>query len=160
MRTAGELIARLLAGMGASEVLPYAAIRKGWKGIVGADLARVCRPESLSGGTLTVIVSHPTWVQHLVFLKETLLGNIRREVPESTVAAVVFRVGRLWEPKRTGKKSKQPPPLSGDEELSIEQAIAGVGDPEVKESLRSALRSALAAAPDRFTAGAADSPRS
>jgi hypothetical protein len=160
MRSIGDLIANLMAGLGAAEVLPYAAIRSAWRPIVGTDLARVCRPESLSGGTLTVIVSHPTWVQHLVFLKETLLANIRREVPEASVAAVVFRVGKVGGEKRSAKARSAPPPLTGEEELAIERAIAEVRDPEVRGALRGVLRSALAAAPDRLTAGAADSPRS
>ena len=65
-----------------------------WKEIVGEEIAKRTRPDSLKYGRLTIRVSDSIWAQELSFQKEVILKRLRRYLDEGTIVRdVVFQVG-------------------------------------------------------------------
>lgn len=65
-----------------------------WEQVVGADLARHCRPVRLAGGVLTVAASSPRWATQLRYLTGQLALNVNAELGEPVVESVHVVVGR------------------------------------------------------------------
>ena len=65
-----------------------------WREIVGDEIARLSKPESIHGKALVVRVSNSAWAQELSFQKQIILKRLRKFIPsDNPVQDIVFRVG-------------------------------------------------------------------
>lgn len=62
-----------------------------WAEVVGPQIARHARAESLSGGTLTVVVPDAAWRQELTFQKQDLIKRLNAAL-ECDVVRELFLV--------------------------------------------------------------------
>lgn len=79
---------RLLADRGWQEPLHDAAVFGQWESIVGPEVASHARPESLTGGVLTVVAESTAWATQLRLLARSLLARIAAEVGPQVVRQV------------------------------------------------------------------------
>jgi len=84
--------------MGAEGLVELAALRRGWAGVVGAEVAAHCWPASFRRGQLTVATDHPAWATELRILSGQLLKGIQSVAPgvESVTVQVSPYGGRDW----------------------------------------------------------------
>lgn len=54
------------------------SLRREWAQIVGPDVARQARPGRLENKTLTIFVSHPTWLLELKRMERQVLEQIKK----------------------------------------------------------------------------------
>lgn len=75
----------LVAEEGWRRTLDEASLAPRWASIVGPAVAEHCRPDSLSGGVLTVRAESTAWATQLRLMGRTLLTRIAAEVGEGVV---------------------------------------------------------------------------
>lgn len=63
-------------------------LRRDWPSIVGPDVAKRSRPGHLENKTLTIFVSHPTWLMELKRMERQVLDRVRAACGGETVRAV------------------------------------------------------------------------
>ncbi len=78
---------------------PIVLLDAGWEEIVGAEVARNCRPTRIAEGTLTITTRSSAWSHQLSFLAEHVLRAVAARVPAASIERLRFCVGRLAEPR-------------------------------------------------------------
>ena len=76
------------------ERLRGVAVFDQWEEVVGADIARNCRPVRLAGGILTIEASSPSWATQLRYLADRLRLKVNVALGEPVVDEVVITVAR------------------------------------------------------------------
>ena len=67
-----------------------------WDEIMGADIAKRTRPESLRGGLLRIRVCDSVWAQQLSFYKASIIKRLKKFVAaEEVIEDVMFFVGKV-----------------------------------------------------------------
>jgi predicted nucleic acid-binding Zn ribbon protein len=61
-----------------------------WEKYVGESAAAVSKAVRFRGGTLTVRVSSPLWMQQLLLLKERILKHYQKDFPGLQVRSIFF----------------------------------------------------------------------
>ncbi len=132
-----KTIEKLLAARGWSAKLHEYRIFGIWDKAVGAGIARHARPSAIRGGKLTVIVDSSAWMQQLSLLKPEIVGKLNARLGENAVNGLTLRLGEI-ELAAPSAPEYQPPTgsIGPDERARIESVLAGISDPEVRESLR------------------------
>jgi hypothetical protein len=106
---------------------------------VGARIAGQTHPERLKRGTLYVRVSAPVWMHQLQFLKEEILAKLQGLTGPEEIRSLVFTVGVI--PRTAPQGPSAPPaapagpPLTGRDRRQIQESLATLSDPELKEIL-------------------------
>jgi len=72
----GQVLARLMKGLGLEDKLKERELVENWPDIVGPDIARFSRALRVRGGVLYLKVDSPAWGQELHFLKAQLLERV------------------------------------------------------------------------------------
>lgn len=90
----GDLLDQLLADRRWKGRMRSAAVFARWEEVVGADLARHCRPVRLVGGVLVVSASSPSWATQLQYLTASLQLQVNKALGEPLVERVEIRVDR------------------------------------------------------------------
>lgn len=122
----------------------FAAFLADWPSVMGEELAAHCLPQKLTfpdreerrEGKLTLRVSNQAWATELQHQERQLLEKINGYFGYSAVAALRFVSGPLPEKVGGGKPAKESRALSREEEQRLEERLARIQDPEVKEALR------------------------
>ena len=70
-------------------------LRRDWRTIVGEQIARHTHPDSIRYKKLYLIADHPAWLQHLQFLKPSLIEKINAAAGEPIVTDLILRVGEM-----------------------------------------------------------------
>ncbi len=121
-----------------------------WPEIIGADHARICRPESIrfghgqkSGGILQLVVlpAHAPFIQHLV---PQIIERVNRFFGYGAVAKVKIRQGQFAADANPPASRIAPPSLKPIP-VELGDSLRDIGDPELRavlESLASALGNA------------------
>jgi predicted nucleic acid-binding Zn ribbon protein len=79
----------------ADKIAEYQFVTR-WSEIMGEDIAAKTRPEYIEGKTLVVRVCNSVWAQELSFRKNTILGRLKKAVPElEKIEDVNFYVGDI-----------------------------------------------------------------
>lgn len=140
---AGDLVVQWLQQRGMAEKFEEYRAWQVWDEVVGPQIARRARPIRIREGVLEVRVDQPVWMQQLQLLKPRILARLNQALGKELLRDLFLRRGPVDE------APTQPPapppawlttPLSEAEERQIEAGLAGLADPEVRNSLRAVLR--------------------
>ena len=99
--------------------------------------------------TLVILVDSAAWIHELSFLKKALIQNSNRFLGGGSIQRVQLRMGPLPPPSlkpivdQIGAAETSTP----EERLFIDEQLLSVGDPELKEAIRKAMRRRLSQAP-------------
>jgi len=109
-----------------------------WDQVVGEALAAHAQPASIAQGRLLVTVSDPAWNSQLQFLKDDLKQKLNHLLGRSVVNDIRFRVGEVKSQARPAAKPEKPRPvlLEAGRLEEIEEAVAVIGDEELREMVR------------------------
>ena len=86
-----EIVHGIAGKFGLGDGVALDALRDRWDEIVGADLARRCRPASLSNGTLAIAVKGAVWMFELRRAQAKVLAAVRATPAGHDVARLAFR---------------------------------------------------------------------
>jgi len=154
MKKAAEVLARLL-DKGPAGSNPFSSLFGGWQDIAGVSLAEHCRAYEVRHHSLLVEADHPGWMQLLLMQKKAILARIRQRFPQLELRDIKVRVSPGSSPGFTPGSSQGFAPDStpgstpastpgflpgGPASAEVEQALAAVGDPGLRERLRLLLQ--------------------
>ena len=124
-------------------------IRGAWDAIVGPDVARRARPQSLTNGCLHVVVDNSPWLQELTLRAGELTTRITARF--ETISTLRFSLGRLPGPSETPPSSthRSSRTLDADDVREIDETVAPIRDPDVRAAARRLLGTARRFAPPR-----------
>ncbi len=124
-----------------AERLPEYHIRKAWRALVGADVARRARPQSLTNGTLHVVVDNSPWLAELTLRAAELTARLHAEF--DAVRAVRFSLGTPEaEPAPRAERRERRAALGDDDRRDIEAAASAIADPALADAARRLLTTA------------------
>jgi predicted nucleic acid-binding Zn ribbon protein len=141
----GDLLRERLAALGWECRLREEEVLTGWDAAVGPQIAAHARPSHIANHRLTIVTESPVWTQQLSMLKPELLRRIAGSFGRDAVTDLFFVTGKI-EPAPQGpaaSPARRPAPASIP--AALETELAGISDAEVRDSVRSLLRAALAA---------------
>ena len=150
MKKAAEVLARLL-DKGPAGANPFSSLFGGWQDIAGVSLAEHCRAYEVRHHSLLVEADHPGWMQLLLMQKKVIIARIRQRFPELELRDIKVRVSPGSRPGSTPASTPGSAPGSrpastpgfipgGPASAEVEQALAAVGDPGLRERLRLLLQ--------------------
>ena len=93
-RRIGEVVDRLVQGMGAPSASAFAAVFSKWSDLVGEQIAAHAKPLSLHDGRLLVGVEEPGWATQLRWLETDLLRRLEEACGDDVVTSIEVRVRR------------------------------------------------------------------
>jgi hypothetical protein len=120
-----------------------------WDRAVGPQVAAQTYPVDVRRGVLKVRVSSSVWMHQLQFLKEDVLRKLREVMGNDSISAIRFTVGEIPRPAAKAKPVDNPPEVLGTNLLGardrrlIDESLAAVGDPELRELLRRVMTRGL-----------------
>lgn len=132
-----------------SNRLPEYHIRRAWSALVGPDMARRTRPQSLTNGCLHVVVDNSPWLHELTLRAAELTARLNAESP--AVRALRFTLGTLeTEPRsRPERRERHLTALTDADRRDIDEAASAISDPALADAARRLLTTAR-----RFPVGA------
>jgi hypothetical protein len=138
-RAVGDLLLSALPQI--SERLSTVRLRQSWGAIVGRDAARRSRPDSVTGGTLRVIVDNSPWLHELTLREPDLTTKVRARFPE--IRALRFTLGAVdSEPAAARDAAPRPISLTPADHADIDAATAAITDERVADAARRLLTTA------------------
>jgi hypothetical protein len=123
-----------------------AAVLDAWPEVVGPEIARNAWPARIGrDGTLHVATSSSTWAFELSQLAPNVLERLHERLAGAAPKALRFAPGRLPEAAHPVAEEVSPKPSApGPEEVAAATRIAaGIGDEELRESVRKAAALSL-----------------
>lgn len=81
-------LTRLVDDHGWRRTLDQASLEPRWAAIVGPAVAQHCRPESLTGGVLTIRAESTAWATQLRLMARGLVSRIAAEIGDGVVTRV------------------------------------------------------------------------
>jgi hypothetical protein len=145
----GELVVGVYPSREPEEVRALRAF-SWWERAVPPRVSKNARPVRFSRGVLTVHAATSAWAQELDFLKESLLGSVKKHAPEANVRRIHIRVGPLPElPPRPRERTRSVPPKPVSElPEELARALATVAHDELRKVISSAAAVSLGDEPD------------
>ncbi len=150
----GALLQRWIRKNRLGEDLLRHTLRLRWPEVVGERLAARTWPENLYRGRLRVVVANSTWLNELSFMRQEIISRITEVMGRPCVRELDFKLGRPRPPSapapREVRSPTTPPPPRPREPLPeavrqrVEQEVATVEDPELREAVREAWLEELA----------------
>jgi hypothetical protein len=147
LRAVGNAVSRVAAPIVARDGGRLARLKADWPAIIGAELAAATWPAGLSrDGVLKLHVAseRALEIQHRAPL---VSERINLFLGREAVARIVLVQGPL--PLASPPRSAPPSPLPAEEARALEDQLAAVPDPELRDALGRLGRSVLAAARHR-----------
>ena len=137
-----------------SDRLPEYHIRRAWAALVGPDMARRTRPQSLTNGCLHVIVDNSPWLQELTLRAPELTARLGAQYP--VIHSLRFTLGTLeTEPRsRPERRERRATALTDADRRDIDEAASAISDPALADVARRLLTTAR-----RFPGGARGAAR-
>lgn len=138
-RAVGDLVLSALPQI--SERLSTFRLRQSWAALVGRDAARRSRPDSVTAGTLRVVVDNSPWLHELTLREAELATKVRARFPE--IRALRFTLGAVeTEPAAARETAPRPIPLTPADHAEIDAATAAITDERVADAARRLLTTA------------------
>jgi len=91
--SAADAIKSAFKRLGLSKKMGRYEVWNQWEKIAGPAVASHAKPVRWQGSVLVVAVEHPSWMQELVFLKPTILENVRETIPKIDISDIRFEIG-------------------------------------------------------------------
>ena len=125
-----------------SDRLPEYHIRRAWAALVGPDMARRTRPQSLTNGCLHVVVDNSPWLHELTLRAPELTARLGAEHP--VVRSLRFTLGTLETEPRSGspRRERRTTALTDDDRRDIDEAASAISDPALADVARRLLTTA------------------
>lgn len=149
LRSVSESVAGLTKPLFAKRGLADGRIAKDWPEIVGPELSERTLPEKIAysphksvDGALVLRTDSGALALELQHLTPFLIERVNSYFGYRAVASIKLVQGPL--PHRPKPEAPKPPrPLEPEEEASLDQALDGITDPELREVLERLGRSIL-----------------
>lgn len=135
---AGDVVDKLLKGLGLDERLHQYRALIIWDEVVGPQIAARTRPVRIREGVLEVNVDQPTWRQQLQLMKPKILAQLNAELGKATIKDLYLKRGKV---NVRAEKQKEPPPawrmvqLDESEKKQVEDLLTAIEDPELHDEM-------------------------
>ena len=135
---AGELVDKLLKGLGLDERLQQYRALIIWEDVVGPQIAARTRPVRIREGILEINVDQPTWMQQLQLMKPKILAQLNAEMGKATIKDLYLKRGKV---NVRVDKQEEPPPawrlvqLDDSEKKQVEELLTAIEDPELHDEM-------------------------
>jgi hypothetical protein len=150
----GALLQRWIRKNKLGDDLLRHTLRLRWPEVVGKRLAARTRPETLYRGRLKVVVANSSWLNELTFMRQEIISRITEVMGRPVVRELDLKLGRPRPPgpaaPREVRHPGTPPPPRTREPMPeavkdrVEQEVAALEDPELREAVRDAWLEELA----------------
>ena len=138
-RAVGDLLLSALPQV--AERLSTFRLRQSWGSIAGRDAARRSRPDSVTAGTLRVVVDNSPWLHELTLREPELATKVRAHFPE--IRALRFTLGAVEsEPAVAHPAAPKPVPLTAADHAEIDAATAAITDERTADAARRLITTA------------------
>jgi hypothetical protein len=114
----------------------YCNIWNVWNEVVGPHIATRAQPETVRNGILFVSVESSVWMQELGFMKGAILERLLNRLGSPVIHDIRFKLATILRSTDIDKTAPLPE-LDREETERIEREIAGITDPDLRDSLRS-----------------------
>lgn len=118
-----------------------------WNRAVGPQIGARAQPDRLRDGVLYVRVCTSVWMHELQFMKQDIMARLNEVLGSPSVSQVRFFIGEIDAPRAKPDApvmSIDAAALKADEKAYIDNTLAGITDPELREILlRTMSRSIL-----------------
>ncbi len=118
-----------------------------WPRAVGEGISRAARPVSLKNNCLHVEVADSSWLYELEFRKQELLARINELMEDSRVDEIRFTLSNAGitfdyddEQGEPAAISRKATPISSGDDAAIEDAIADMGDEQLRRAAEQLIR--------------------
>ena len=118
-----------------------------WPRAVGEGISRAARPVSLKNNCLHVEVADSSWLYELEFRKQELLARINEHLEDSRVDEIRFTLSNAGitfgyddEQGEPAAFSRKATPISSGDDAAIEDAIADMGDEQIRRAAKKLIR--------------------
>jgi hypothetical protein len=140
MKRADSLLRSLISDLGIEDAVRLDEIKRNWNTLFREPLSFHMTPAAFSRKELLIVVDSPVWLQELKFYKEDIMKKLKLY----GVAAIKFRLGRVptQRSKSAGRK-QEARKITENGHVFIREAVAGIGDKDLKKSLTVVLEKAL-----------------
>jgi len=112
-----------------------------WPRAVGEGISRAARPVSIRKGCLYVEVADSSWLYELELRKQDLMARINEHMEDSRIDEIRFRLSNAGltfddddEEDEQAASSRRATPISSGDDAAIEDAIADVGDEQLRRA--------------------------
>ncbi len=139
---AGDLVEKLLKGLGLNERLQQYRALIIWEEVVGPQIAARTRPIRIREGVLEVNVDQPTWRQQLQLMKPKILAQLNAELGKATIKDLYLKRGKV---SVRAEKQAEPPPawrmvqLDESEKQQVTGLLTAIEDPELRDEMEKFL---------------------
>ena len=125
-----------------AERLPEHRIRRAWTQMVGVDVARHARPQTLVVGVLHIVVDNSPWLHELTLRAPELTARLRERF--DVVRSLRFSLGTLEaEPSPPAeRRERRSVALREDDRRDIDAAASAISDPALAETARRVMTKA------------------
>ncbi len=94
-KSSAQLISRLIARRGFSQIESNEELRTAWNEIVPRELVAKTQATVIKRGTLQVVANSSAAIQQLTFTQKELLRRMQEKLPQAGIRALKFRTGRI-----------------------------------------------------------------
>jgi hypothetical protein len=105
-----------------------------WPGIVGEQVARLTAPAFFRHDVLWVYVQDSSWMHHLQFVKQDLLGRVNAVLGEHPVTDIRWML-QPAEPPKPEPLQEEIRPVTPEAERSFNEMTSGITDQECRQAL-------------------------
>jgi predicted nucleic acid-binding Zn ribbon protein len=146
MERLDRTVRRALRSAGVPDAGALAEVTRAWPDAVGRAIAAAAWPQRLArDGTLHVNTTSSTWAFELDRMGEEVLSKLRAAVGDAAPPAVRFAPGPIPAEGPAEHVERQVQPTSADDERAA-SVTASIEDPDLREAVRRAIATSLAAA--------------
>ncbi len=141
VRSLGEVLHTLFDELQAGNRMKYGEVFACWKECVGQRIAEQTCPAHVRNGVLHVNVTSSSWLQQLHYMRDRITEKLNSRLSSPGVQDIRFRIGHV--PRARPPEHGEPPPLSPDQQKTVERQSAGIADIELQEAFRSVMKAYL-----------------
>ena len=87
-----DALERVLGSLGAPPADLLSTVFRRWEEVVGADVARHCRPVAVEGDRLVIAASDPMWASEVRWLAEQVLERVNELSSTDRLRSIAVRV--------------------------------------------------------------------
>lgn len=135
----GEILRKVLKKRNIPHTVTDRRLLDLWTQAVGPQIAARTLPETVKRGGLYVRVSAPAWLHQLQFLKEEILIKMNTLAGQEEFRRLFFSIGEIPAPPPDATVpppgAPLPAPLRKRDRNMIQESLAAIRDPELREIL-------------------------